>query len=142
MKIPLVLVLAACSIGCSSPATNRSAANPAPAKFDLPPVYAVPRGLYAPPGCPNYNRLPAQMRIEIPTAQEAELMGYRPIGSCQDHAKARIEEELRLIGKVEATPETKRRKAELARYRFLRNEQERLESKQQELESRQEELDH
>jgi hypothetical protein len=105
----------------------------------LPPVHATKGGSYFTPGCDRYSELPEGNRI--PTAQEAELRGYRPAGACIELAGLRIEQEIQLLGRMEATPETERQKADLLRHRELERKNQEIEAKQMDLEDRQDEIE-
>lgn len=102
--------------GCA--ARPNAVAEPEP----LPPVHAqMESGIYHLPGCEMYGKLVDRVRLELPTAQEAELSGYR-IGRCPEGVRdARIEIERQRFGVMQATVATQERKDRLALHRKLRS---------------------
>jgi hypothetical protein len=91
-------------------------------------------GLYAVPGCSDYQR-PSMKRNSflIPTAQEAEMAGFRPYKECETLATQRIAAETAIFGKMEPTPISELWRAQLYSVRLQTN----LESQQTDLDEQQ-----
>lgn len=77
---------------------------------EFPPVQLnMESGTYYIPGCPLYDHLVDRVRLDLPTAQEAELSGYR-IGQCPEGARdERVAAERQHFGEIKATNETRER---------------------------------
>lgn len=111
--------------------------------------------VYFLPECEQYAKIPAKVLQEIPTAQEAELSGYRPAPCAKEVLDQRLKTEREIFGEIKASAETELRRSQLALQRKLsdlearqdeieqeaKNKQEELKDKQREIEEKQNELE-
>ena len=76
-------------------------------RWNLPPVRVVQSSrVYFLPDCPKYSTLKPSRYFELPTAQEADLSGYRVAkGNCKDYIDARVQLERELFGQMKPTSE-------------------------------------
>jgi hypothetical protein len=130
-----VTLTAAFGLACSS--GNATIAS----RPSFPPVHAMlHNGRFTIPGCPQYDRQFSKRMVvlTVPTVQEAQLAGYRPVGDCPG-LQDRIAQEREAFGEMQPTPQTENWKAQLALQRNLRDveyQQTEIEEKQQELEQK------
>lgn len=113
------------AVGCGDP------------KATLPPVHLnIDAGVYFLPECPYYAKINKRILLALPTAQEAELSGYRPAGCSKAVLPARLQAEKRIFGEIKPSSDTERRQAELlarSELRDIKNQQDDIESKQEEI---------
>lgn len=126
-------MMCGCGSGTDSSATNSAINNTQKPLFTERPVFAVVSGLYFVPGCPTYDRIPEHKRIVFETAQEAVLSGYRHTKSCEAVTAARLTVEKLNLGEMHPTPETKRHRIELLRFKELLDSMDSLETRQDDL---------
>lgn len=109
--LAVTLSLGALMWACTRPAAETMSSE---IPRTLPPVRLnMERGTYYLPGCEMYDGLVDRVRLELATAQEAELSGYH-IGKCPSGARdARIAAERASIGELRATAETQERRDRL-----------------------------
>ena len=107
MKKNLLLILLFC-FGCQSPSTSTEKT-----KQETLPIVEIrlDSNRYFLPECKKYAEIPKQVLLTLPTIQEAELSGYYPAATCsKEIIKNRLQEEIKIFGKIEPTKETEQRK--------------------------------
>lgn len=129
-------------LSCATPTKSKTESQPS----DLAPVKAILHlGRYVVPGCKDYERTfpPRYPVLQIPTAQEAALAGYRPSPICTG-TQERLNLERQRFGAIPPSEKTENWKVQLFLARKLADvddSQSQSEDKQLELEEKIEQID-